>query len=432
MNICVIGTGYVGLVAGTCFAESGNDVTCVDINEEKIRRLSSGEIPIYEPGLEELVRRNLEEGRLRFDTNLEKAVKESFLIFIAVGTPADKDNSADVKSVLEVASEIGKAMNGYKIVILKSTVPVGTAEKVREVISNATNHKYDVISNPEFLKEGAAVEDFMRPDRVIIGGNEEKATKIIEELYSPFLRTGKPIIIMDNRSAELTKYAANAMLATRISFINELANLCEQVGADIGSVRAGLSSDSRIGTQFLFPGAGYGGSCFPKDLQALIQTAAERGIELKILPAVEEVNRQQKMKLAEKINRHFQGGIAGKVFAVWGLSFKPRTDDMREAPSIVIINELLDKGARVKAHDPEAIEEAKKIFGDKIEYYKTPYDALAGADALVLITEWAEFRRPNFERIRELLKKPVIFDGRNIYDPKRMKEMGYEYYSIGR
>lgn len=432
MNICVVGTGYVGLVAGTCFAESGNDVICIDIDEEKIRALNSGKIPIYEPGLEELVRRNLKEGRLRFDTNLDKAVKESFLVFIAVGTPGDEDDSADVKSVIKVATKIGKAMNGYKIVIIKSTVPVGTAEQVREVISQVSTHEFEVISNPEFLKEGAAVEDFMKPDRVIIGSNEQKAAAVMEELYSPFLRTGKPIIVMDTKSAELTKYAANAMLATRISFINELANLCEQVGANIDLVKSGVSSDSRIGSQFLFPGAGYGGSCFPKDLRALIRAAAKKRTEMRILQAVEEVNQQQKLKLVNMISHHFQGKIAGKVFGIWGLSFKPRTDDMREAPSIVIITELLGKGARVNAHDPEAIEEAKKIFGNRIEYYKIPYDALAGADALVIITEWSEFRRPNFERIKKLLNQPIVFDGRNIYDPKRMKEMGFDYYSIGR
>ncbi len=432
MNICIIGTGYVGLVAGTCFAESGNDVICVDIDEGKIRILNSGEIPIYEPGLEELVKRNLKEGRLRFDTSLDKAVKESFLTFIAVGTPADEDDSADVKNVIEVAAKIGKAMNGYKIIVIKSTVPVGTAEQVREVISQVSTHELEVISNPEFLKEGAAVDDFMRPDRVIIGSNEQKAAAVMEELYSPFLRTGKPFIVMDNKSAELTKYAANAMLATRISFINELANLCEQVGADISSVRAGIASDSRIGSQFLFPGVGYGGSCFPKDLRAVMQTAKSKGTELRILKAVEEVNQHQRVKLVDKISHRFQGRIAGKVLGIWGLSFKPRTDDMREAPSIVIITELLERGARVNAHDPEAMEEAKRIFGNRIEYYKMPYDALAGADALVIITEWNEFRRPNFERIKGLLSQPIIFDGRNIYDPKRMKEIGFEYYSIGR
>lgn len=432
MNICIIGTGYVGLVAGTCFAESGNDVICIDIDEGKVQILNSGEITIYEPGLEELVKRNLNEGRLRFDTNLDKAVKGSFLIFIAVGTPADEDNSADVKNVMEVATKIGKAMNGYKIIVIKSTVPVGTAEQVRDVISRVSTYEFEVISNPEFLKEGAAVDDFMRPDRVIIGSSEQKAAAVMEELYSPFLRTGKPILVMDNKSAELTKYAANAMLATRISFINELANLCEQVGADINSVRTGIGFDNRIGSQFLFPGVGYGGSCFPKDLRAVIQTAKKKGTELRILQAVEEVNQHQKMILVDKINHHFQGRIAGKVFGVWGLSFKPRTDDMREAPSIVIIKELLKKGARVRAHDPEAIEEAKKIFGNQIEYYKMPYDALTGADALVIVTEWSEFRRPNFERIKGLLNQPLIFDGRNIYDPKRMKEIGFEYCSIGR
>lgn len=447
MNICVIGTGYVGLVAGTCFAESGNDVICVDIDAKKVERLNMGDVPIYEPGLEELIKRNMEDGRLRFTTDLSMAVRESLVCFIAVGTPPGEDGSADLKYVLGVAGNIGKAMDGYRVIVDKSTVPVGTAEKVKaavhsELEARGIDYDFDVVSNPEFLKEGAAIEDFMKPDRVVIGADNGKATEIMQELYSPFVRTNKPIIIMDVKSAEMTKYAANAMLATKISFINEIANLCEKVGADVANVRRGIGSDSRIGFEFLFPGIGYGGSCFPKDVQAIIRTGSEYGYDLKILKAVEAVNYRQKEVLLERISKHFQPpaaghhsqakSLAGKTIGIWGLSFKPRTDDMREAPSITIINKLLEAGAKVKAHDPEAMEEARKIFGDRIEYMKDNYEVLRDADALAVITEWNEFRRPNFQRMKGLMKSPVIFDGRNIYEPKEMKEYGFTYYGIGR
>lgn len=446
MNICVIGAGYVGLVAGTCFADSGNDVICVDIDEGKIGKLKKGEIPIYEPGLEELVRRNVREGRLKFTTDLSYAVKESLICFIAVGTPPGEDGSADLKYVLGVAREIGKAMNDYKIIVDKSTVPVGTAEKVANAIQDELNNRrvnceFDVVSNPEFLKEGAAIDDFMKPDRVVIGADSEKAKEIMRELYESFLRTGKPILFMDIRSAEVTKYAANAMLATKISFINEMANLCRLAGADIDNIRKGIGTDSRIGFEFLFPGVGYGGSCFPKDVQAIIRTAGEYGYDMKILKSVEEVNNRQKGIIVEKILEHFtrQGSrvqgfssLAGKTIGVWGLSFKPRTDDMRDAPSITIINRLLEHGVRIKAHDPEAMEEARKIFGSRVEYIQDNYEVVHDADALVVITEWNEFRRPNFERVINLMKSPVIFDGRNIYDPKEMRNLGFTYYGIGR
>ncbi len=444
MNICVIGTGYVGLVAGTCFAESGNDVICVDIDAKKVERLNRGDVPIYEPGLEELIKRNMEDGRLRFTTDLYMAVRESLVCFIAVGTPPGEDGSADLKYVLGVAGNIGKAMDGYRVIVDKSTVPVGTAEKVKaavrsELKARGIDYDFDVVSNPEFLKEGAAIDDFMKPDRVVIGADNGKATEIMQELYSPFVRTNKPIIIMDVKSAEMTKYAANAMLATKISFINEIANLCEMVGADVSNVRRGIGSDSRIGFEFLFPGVGYGGSCFPKDVQAIIRTGSEYGYDLKILKAVEAVNYRQKEVLLERILKHFgRGGVtpplqlAGKTIGIWGLSFKPRTDDMREAPSITIINKLLEAGAKVKAHDPEAMEEARKIFGDRIEYMRDNYEVLRDADALAVITEWNEFRRPNFQRMKGLMKSPVIFDGRNIYEPKEMKEYGFTYYGIGR
>ena len=447
MNICVIGTGYVGLVAGTCFAESGNDVTCVDIDAKKIDRLNNGDVPIYEPGLEELIKRNKEDGRLKFTTDLSAAVKESLICFIAVGTPPGEDGSADLKYVLEVARGIGRAMDGYRIIVDKSTVPVGTADKVKaavrsELQKRGVSYEFDVVSNPEFLKEGAAIDDFMKPDRVVIGVDSKKAAEIMEELYSPFVRTNKPILVMDVKSAEMTKYAANAMLATKISFINEIANLCELVGADVANVRRGIGSDSRIGFEFLFPGVGYGGSCFPKDVQAIIRTGSEYGYDLKILKAVEAVNYRQKEVLVDRILRHFQwSGVSGqgsakpldgKAIGVWGLSFKPRTDDMREAPAITIINRLLEAGAKIKAHDPEAMDEARKVFGDRIVYVKDNYEVVRDADALVVVTEWNEFRRPNFDKMKSLMKSPVIFDGRNIYEPKEMKEHGFIYYGIGR
>jgi len=447
VNICVIGTGYVGLVAGTCFADSGNDVICVDIDAKKIERLKKGEIPIYEPGLEELVKRNTKEGRLRFTTDLSYGVKESLICFIAVGTPPGGDGSADLKYVLEAARNIAGDMDGYRIIVNKSTVPVGTADKVKAAIQEeldkrSKKYEFDVVSNPEFLKEGAAIDDFMKPDRVIIGTNSAHAAEIMKELYSSFMRKTDRLIMMDVRSAEMTKYAANAMLATKISFINEIANLCELVGADIDNVRKGIGTDSRIGFEFLFPGVGYGGSCFPKDVQAMIRTAGEYGYDMKILKSVEDVNYRQKGVIVDKMLKYFeargkgQGAkgkpLEGNIIGIWGLSFKPRTDDMREAPSITIINRLLDAGARIKAHDPEAMTEAMKIFGNKVEYLKDNYEVVKDTDALVVITEWNEFRRPNFEKMRKLMKTPVIFDGRNIYDPDEMRGMGFTYYGIGR
>lgn len=431
MNICVVGTGYVGLVTGTCFAEMGNDVICVDVDDKKIDMLKRGRPPIYERGLEELVKRNLHENRLSFSTDTADAVRRSLLIFIAVGTPPCDDGGCDISHVLSVAHEITKAMTEYKIIVLKSTVPVGTADKVREVIQANTTVEFDVASNPEFLKEGAAIEDFMKPDRVIIGTEDPRVAEIMKELYRPFVRTGKPILVMDNRSAELTKYAANAMLATRISFINEIANLCEKIGANVNSVREGIGSDSRIGFPFLFPGTGYGGSCFPKDVKALEATAREYGYEFKILEAVDAVNREQKAVLIPKIKQHFNGQLSDKTFAIWGLAFKPRTDDMREAPSIDIINHLLTEGAAVQVHDPVAIKAARQLFGRKVKYCELPYDALEGAHALVLVTEWTEFRNPDFDRMKRLMASHVVFDGRNIYEPTLMREKGFTYYGIG-
>ncbi len=431
MNICVVGTGYVGLVTGTCFAEMGNDVICVDVDDKKIEMLKRGRTPIYERGLEELVKRNLHENRLSFSTDTADAVRRSLLIFIAVGTPPCDDGGCDISHVLSVAHEITKAMTEYKIIVLKSTVPVGTADKVREAIRANTTVEFDVASNPEFLKEGAAIEDFMKPDRVIIGTEDPRVAEIMKELYRPFVRTGKPILVMDNRSAELTKYAANAMLATRISFINEIANLCEKIGANVNSVREGIGSDSRIGFPFLFPGTGYGGSCFPKDVKALEATAREYGYEFKILEAVDAVNREQKAVLIPKIKQHFNGQLSDKTFAIWGLAFKPRTDDMREAPSIDIINHLLTEGAAVQVHDPVAIKAARQLFGRKVKYCELPYDALEGAHALVLVTEWTEFRNPDFDRMKRLMASHVVFDGRNIYEPTLMREKGFTYYGIG-
>jgi len=432
LYIAVVGTGYVGLVAGTCFAETGNDVICVDIDEAKVESLNKGRAPIYEPGLEELVKRNLEEGRLLFSTNLPAAVRRSKVIFIAVNTPPGEDGSADLTHVLDAARSLGKAMNGYKVIVEKSTVPVGTAQKIRQIIMDESNEPFDVVSNPEFLKEGAAVEDFLKPDRVVVGADSEQAAEIMKELYAPFVRNENPILIMDIASAETTKYVANAMLATKISFINEMALICDKVGASIDQVRRGIGFDSRIGFKFLFPGVGYGGSCFPKDVKALIRTAEDVGVETKMLKAVDEVNERQKRFMVEKILGHFNGDIKGRRFAVWGLSFKPRTNDMREAPAITIINSLLEKGATVRAFDPEAMEEARKIFGGKIEYAENGYDALNEADGLIVITEWNEFRRPNFERVRSLMKQPVIFDGRNLYEPEMMIRSGLSYYGVGR
>jgi UDPglucose 6-dehydrogenase len=432
MKVCVVGTGYVGLVAGTCFAECGNDVICVDVDERKLALLREGKSPIYEPGLEELLRRNQREGRLSFTDDLAEAVRKSLFCFIAVGTPERADGSADLSAVLAVADAIGRAMDGYRIVVDKSTVPVGTADRVREKIAAVTSHPFDVVSNPEFLKEGAAIEDFMKPDRVVIGSSSEKAIELMRELYAPFVRTENPIFVMDNRSAEMTKYAANALLATRISFMNEVANLCERVGADVNLVRRGVGSDRRIGQHFLFPGIGYGGSCFPKDVQAMIQTAEEYGLDSAMLRAVDAVNDRQKHVLVHKVKAHFGGDVRGRAFAVWGLSFKPRTDDMREAPSLTVVEGLLKAGAQVRVHDPEALAEARRYFGDRVRYCEINYDALEGADALLILTEWNEFRRPDFARMKKLLKQPLVFDGRNLYEPGEMAEIGFVYHSIGR
>jgi UDPglucose 6-dehydrogenase len=432
MKICVIGSGYVGLVAGTCFAETGNDVICVDVDERKIKMLKKGEIPIYEPGLKELVDRNTSKGRLTFSTELDKSIKESLINFIAVGTPPGEDGSSDLTHVLAVATAIGKAMNGYKVIVDKSTVPVGTADLVRAAVGKETNHPFDVVSNPEFLKEGAAIDDFMRPDRVVIGVDDSRAEALMKDLYSPFVRTGHPIIVTDVRSAEMTKYASNALLATKISFMNEIANLCEKVGADINLVRQGVGSDRRIGHQFLFPGCGYGGSCFPKDIKALVHTSESYGMTLEILKAVEMVNERQKRVLTDKITKYYGEDLTGKTFGVWGLSFKPRTDDMREAPSIVIIDGLLNRGAKIQAYDPQAMEEAHKIFGDRIGYMKDEYEAVQNVDGLLIVTEWNEFREPNFDVLRKSMRHPVIFDGRNIYDHKKMQSIGFRYFSLGR
>jgi len=431
VNICMVGIGYVGLVTSTCLAESGNEVVCVDIDTNKVSLMKKGKVPIYEPGLEALIKRNVKEKRLTFTTDLARAVRGSLIIFIAVGTPPRRDGSSDLSHVFGAAREIGKAINGYKIVVTKSTVPVGTSEKLKMIVAQETEHPFGIASNPEFLKEGAAIGDFMKPDRIILGIEDSKVVEVMRELYAPFVRTGNPIITMDIRSAEMTKYASNAMLATRISFMNELANLCEAVGADINAVRSGIGSDPRIGSSFLFPGVGYGGSCFPKDVQAVIRTAEEYNNVLKILPAVEAVNQKQRALLAEKVIKRFKKDLKSKTIAVWGLSFKPNTDDMREAPSIVIINKLLKRGAKIKAYDPVALPNARKEFGNRIDHGRDNYDVLKGADALIVITEWNEFRRPNFEKMMKLMRSPIIFDGRNIYSSRRLKEMGFEYYGIG-
>jgi UDPglucose 6-dehydrogenase len=431
MKIAVIGSGYVGLVVGTCFAETGNRITCVDVDEQKIRKLRDGKVPIYEPGLEELIGRNVAEGRIQFSTDVAGAIRSAQVVFIAVGTPQGEDGSADLRHVLGVARTIGENMNGYKVVVTKSTVPVGTNYKVRDTIRAATKQEFDVVSNPEFLKEGAAIEDFMKPDRVVIGSDSKRAVEVMQELYGPFVRTGKPILVMDVLSAEMTKYAANAMLATRISFMNEIARICDAVGADVNEVRKGIGTDARIGFPFLFAGVGYGGSCFPKDVRALVRTASEHGVEARVVAAVESVNERQKRVLFEKIERHFAGDLAGKRFAVWGLAFKPKTDDMREAPSLVLIEQLLAAGAGVTAFDPEAIDEAKRILGTKVRYAATAEQALEGADALVLVTEWNEFRQVDLEEVKRQLRHPVVFDGRNIFQPARLRQLGFTYYGIG-
>jgi UDPglucose 6-dehydrogenase len=431
MKVAVVGTGYVGLVAGTCFAETGNDVICVDIDKTKIDMLNAGTVPIYEPGLEEMVRRNSQEQRLVFTTDLSAAVQKSPIIFIAVGTPQGPTGHANLEYVKATAQGIALAMEDFKIIVTKSTVPVGTADQIKQWVSEATKLPFAVVSNPEFLKEGAAVEDFMKPDRVVLGGDNAEALDAVKELYEPFLRTGNPILTMDSRSAEMSKYASNAMLATKISFINEVARLCEEMQANVGEVRRAISLDRRIGPHFIFPGVGYGGSCFPKDIRAMISMGGDNP-EMLLLKAVEEVNERQKGILFEKVKRHFGADLSGLTFAVWGLAFKPRTDDMRDAPAITVIESLLTAGARVQAFDPEAMEEARKIFGDRIQYTHRNYDALHGASALLILTEWNEFRRPDFERIKKLLQNPVIFDGRNIYDSDDLQRLGFKYYSIGR
>ena len=432
MKITVIGTGYVGLVAGACLADMGNEVICVDNDTNKINQLKNGVIPIYEPGLEELVKANSKEGRLSFSSDLDNAVKISQVCFIAVGTPQGEDGSADLKYVFGVAKSIAKAMNEYKVIVNKSTVPVGTAQKVEQIVKENTNHPFDVVSNPEFLKQGNAVDDFLHPDRVIIGSNSDKATQIMQDIYAPFFRTGNRVIVMDVKSSEMTKYASNSFLATKISFMNEIANLCEKVGADAQMVRIGMSTDSRIGNKFLFPGLGYGGSCFPKDVKALVKTGMENNCEMKIVAAADEVNKKQREIFVNKIINRFKGNLQGKTIGIWGLAFKPKTNDMREAPAITIINKLLECGAKIQAFDPKAIDSAKFHFGDKITYCDTAYKALEKADCMVLLTEWNEFRRPDFERIKELLKLPIIFDGRNQYDENRLKQKGFEYYQIGK
>lgn len=431
MKICVIGTGYVGLVVGTCFAEVGNSVICVDNNIEKIKQLNNIEIPIYEPGLEELIKNNLSENRLQFSIDLDNAVKQSDICFIAVGTPQGEDGSADLQYVCAVAESIAKAMNGYKVIVDKSTVPVGTALKVAEIIKANTNHPFDIVSNPEFLKQGAAVDDFLRPDRVIIGAESEKAQNIMLELYSPFVKNQNPIITMDTKSAEMVKYASNSFLAVKISYINEIANICEKVGADINKVRKGMCADTRIGSKFLYSGIGYGGSCFPKDIKALIKTAEDNNCGCNILKSADAVNKLQREFFINKIVNRFGADLSGKTFAIWGLAFKPKTNDMREAPSVTIINSLLKKGAKIKAYDTKAIETAKSIFGNNIDYGNTAYSILENADALILVTEWNEFKNPDFKKIKSLLKNPIIFDGRNQYNKKMLKELGIEYYNIG-
>ena len=433
MKVCVIGTGYVGLVVGTCLAEMGNDVICIDNNEEKLNKLKQGIIPIYEPGLEELVKVNVSEKRLTFSTDIKNAVANSLVCFIAVGTPQGEDGSADLQYVYEVAKSIGQSIKQYTVIVDKSTVPVGTADEVTEIIKQHTIYPFDVVSNPEFLKQGAAVDDFLKPDRVVVGSNSQKATEIMQELYAPFLRTGNPVIIMDVKSAEMTKYAANSFLAVKISYANEIANICEKVGADAEMVRIGMCADKRIGSQFLFPGLGYGGSCFPKDVKALTKTAIDNGCDYSMLKVADEINKRQRQIFIDKILKRFGNDLSGKTFAVWGLAFKPKTNDMREAPSITIINALMEHGAKVKAYDPKAYDCAPYYFKENtVEYMPSSYSALEGAEALLLLTEWNEFRRPDFDRIKSLLKNPVIFDGRNQYNEKRLLEKGFEYYCVGK
>ena len=433
MKITVVGTGYVGLVSGTCFAETGNYVTCVDIDEAKIEKLKNGIIPIYEPGLELLFERNSRQGRLHFTTDLKQGIENSEIIFLALPTPPGANGSADLSYVLKVAQDLSEIIEDYKVVVDKSTVPVGTAEKVDAVLSQKLDKSlYDVVSNPEFLREGVAVDDFLKPDRVVIGTSSPRAKDVMTRLYEPFVRQGNPIIYMDERSAEMTKYAANSYLAARISFMNEIANLCEKVGANVDMVRKGMGSDTRIGKRFLFPGVGYGGSCFPKDVQALAKTAEESDYDFKILQSVMKVNQLQKHRLSQKIIAYYKGDVRGKTIAIWGLAFKPNTDDIREAPALTIIDDLLEAGADIKAFDPEAVANVESIYGDKVSFCDTQYEAIYQADALAIVTEWSAFRTPDYDKMKEFLKAPVVFDGRNVYEPNRMKEMGFYYDSIGR
>jgi UDPglucose 6-dehydrogenase len=432
MNIAVVGTGYVGLVTGTCLAETGNNVICVDINKEKVKLMQDGIVPIYEPHLDVLFERNIKQGRLTFTTDLAEAIEKAKIIFLALPTPPGEDGSADLSYILGVANELGKLIKDYKVIVDKSTVPVGTADKVRAAVARNAKAEFDIVSNPEFLREGFAVNDFMKPDRVVIGASSEKARKTMEELYKPYVRQGNPILFMDERSAELTKYAANAFLATKITFMNEIANLCEKLGADVDSVRIGIGSDDRIGKRFLFPGIGYGGSCFPKDVQALAKSAAEVNYDFKILDAVMSINEKQKTIIIPRIKEHFKNDLKGKKIALWGLAFKPDTDDIREAPALYLIDELVNAGANITAYDPEGMKNVKKLIGDKIAYADDEYAALKDADALLIATEWGLFRTPDFEKVSSLLKNKVIFDGRNLYGIEQMKELGYIYYSIGR
>ncbi|MBS1773344.1 MAG: UDP-glucose/GDP-mannose dehydrogenase family protein [Bacteroidetes bacterium] len=433
MRVAIIGTGYVGLVTGTCFAETGNNVVCVDVNEEKVQQLKNGKSPIYEPGLDTLLERNIKEKRIEFTTSLKDGIKDAQIIFLALPTPPGEDGAADLRYVLGVADDLGGIIDSYKVIVNKSTVPVGTAEKVAAVLAQKLDKSlFDVVSNPEFLREGVAVEDFLKPDRVVVGTSSERAKKLMEELYQPYVRQGNPIYFMDERSSEMTKYAANSYLAMRISFMNEMANLCEKAGANVDLVRMGIGSDSRIGKRFLFPGVGYGGSCFPKDVQALAQTAREMDYDFQIVNTVMKVNDMQKLRLGKKIKESFGSDLSGRTFAVWGLAFKPETDDIREAPALELINELLEAGAKVRTYDPEAMPNVQKIFGDKIHFATDQYDALKGADALVIVTEWSEFRNPNFDTIAASLKLPVIFDGRNVYSLEKMEGLGFYYESIGR
>lgn len=432
MNIAVVGTGYVGLVTGTCFAETGNKVTCIDIDIEKVEKLKRGEITIYEPGLENLFTRNIKQGRLFFTTSLADGIKDAKIIFLALPTPQGADGAADLKYVLKVADDLGPMLSDYTVIIDKSTVPVGTAEKVFSAIKKNSKVEFDVVSNPEFLREGVAVDDFMKPERVVIGTTSAKARKIMEALYAPFVRQGNPLIFMDERSAELTKYAANSFLAAKITFMNEIANLCERLGANVDDVRKGIGTDSRIGKRFLFPGIGYGGSCFPKDVHALVKSSEDVNYDFKILKSVIGVNDDMKTRLIPHIKGYFKGSLKGRTIALWGLAFKPHTDDIREAPALYNIEALLAEGVKINAHDPEAMPNVKKLIGDKIDYYNNPYDTLDGADALFIATEWPEFRTPDFEKVTSLLKHKVIFDGRNLYDLQQMKDLGYTYYSIGR